>query len=103
MIPLEHLFPKINFVKVTDITIGAVFLFLIIIIFIPIDITTEGEGQTILSKKIRSIQVFDASTILSVYVKENQRIKKGDLLFKLDSESLNNELRNLKNYLLFAI
>lgn len=99
MIPLEHLFPKINFVKVTDITIGAVFLFLIIIIFIPIDITTEGEGQTILSKKIRSIQVFDASTILSVYVKEKQRIKKGDLLFKLDSESLNNELRNLKKLL----
>jgi HlyD family type I secretion membrane fusion protein len=74
---------------------------LIVIIFIPIEITTEGEGKTVLSNKIRNIQIFETSTVLNVHVKEHQSVKKDDLLIELNSKTLNNELKNLEKLHIF--
>lgn len=94
---LRSLFPHIDYKTVTLIVVLFAFVFLLIIILVPINITAKGEGRTVLSNAIRNIQATESTTILRIYVEENQLVKKGDLLIELNSKLLENELKNLEH------
>lgn len=94
---LRYLFPYINYKKVS-LSIGAIaFVFLLIIILVPINITSKGEGRTVVSNAIHNIQATEPATVSKIYIKENQEVKKGDLLIELDSKLLENELKTLEH------
>lgn len=94
---LYYLFPHIDYKKVS-LAIGTMTLvFLLIIILVPINITSKGEGRTVVSNAIRNIQATESTTVSKIYIEENQEVKKGDLLIELDSKHLENELKTLEH------
>ncbi|MDR1560744.1 MAG: biotin/lipoyl-binding protein, partial [Holosporaceae bacterium] len=97
MTDLKSLFPHIDYKSVSKI-IAAIFLaFTLIITLIPINITSKGEGRTIVTNAIQTIQAPESVTVLKIHIKENQQVKKGDLLIEFDTKILENELKNLEH------
>jgi HlyD family type I secretion membrane fusion protein len=97
MTDLKSLFPSIDYKSVSKIIAIVFGIFILIITLIPINITSKGNGRTILSGAIQTIQIPESATVSKIYVKENHPVKKGDLLIELDAKLLENELKNLQH------
>ena len=78
---LKFIFPSISYKFVSQIITSIFAVFMLAITFIPINITSKGEGRTIVSSAIHTIQATEQATVLKIHVKENQPVKKGELLF----------------------
>ncbi|MDR0556103.1 MAG: HlyD family secretion protein [Holosporaceae bacterium] len=97
MTDLKLLFPHIDYRTISK-SIALIFLmFLMAITLIPINITSKGDGRTVVSNAIQTIQATESATILKMYIKENQSVKREDLLVELDTKLLENELKNLEH------
>jgi hemolysin D len=105
MTDLKLLFPQIDYRTISK-SIALIFLiFLLAITLIPINITSKGDGRTVVSNAIQTIQATEQTIVLKMHIKENQSVKRGDLLVELDTKLLENELKNLehtKNILLLT-
>jgi HlyD family type I secretion membrane fusion protein len=97
MTDLKSLFPRINYRSVSKVIAFVFLIFTLIITLIPINITSKGEGRTIVTNTIQTIQAPESATVFKIYVKENQQVKKGDLLIEFDTKILENELKNLEH------
>ena len=97
MIDLKSIFPKISYKFISQIVAAVFAVFALAITLIPIDITSKGDGRTIVSSTIQTIQATEQAAITKIYVKENQHVNKGELLFELDTAMLENELQNLEH------
>ncbi|MDR2781676.1 MAG: HlyD family secretion protein [Holosporaceae bacterium] len=97
MTDLKYLFPDISYNFVSKVIEFVFLAFMLIIALIPINITSKGEGRTIVTNTIQTIQAPEAATILKIHIKENQRVKKGDLLIEFDVKIWVNELKNLEH------
>ncbi|GHT97436.1 HlyD family type I secretion periplasmic adaptor subunit [Alphaproteobacteria bacterium] len=105
MTDLKYIFPNINYKFISKLVFSVFFAFLLIITLIPINITSKGDGRTIVSNAIHTMQATEQATILKMHIKENQHVKKGDLLIELNAKLSENELKNLehtKNMLLLT-
>jgi hemolysin D len=94
---LESLFPHIDYKPISKIIAVVFIVFALVITLIPINITSKGEGRTIVTNAIQTIQVPESATVLKIHIKENQQVKKGDLLIEFDTKILKNELKNLEH------
>jgi hemolysin D len=97
MIDLTSLFPNISYKFVSKIVAAVFLVFLLMIMLIPINIISKGDGRTVLSNAIQTIQATESATVLKIHVRENQLVKKGDLLVELDTKLLENELNNFEH------
>ena len=60
--------------------------------FAKLDITARGEGQVIPSSKIQSIQNLEGGIVEEFFVKEGDRVKKGQLLVRLKDVGAQSDL-----------
>ncbi len=60
--------------------------------FASLDITARGEGQVIPSSKIQSIQNLEGGIIQAFFVKEGDRVEKGQLLVRLTDVGAQSDL-----------
>jgi multidrug efflux pump subunit AcrA (membrane-fusion protein) len=97
MTDLKSIFPIFNYRSISKLVFSIFLAFLLAITLIPINITSKGNGRTIVSNAIHTIQATESATILKMHIKENQPVKKGDLLIELDTKVLENELKNLEH------
>lgn len=65
-----------------------------------VDIVSSAMGKSVPSSRIQLIQAPQLALIESIYVKEGQRVKKGELLVKLDGKRIDSEYRDVKSQLL---
>ena len=63
----------------------AFFLFLLWSMLAQVDEVTRGQGKVIPSSKLQVITAADPATVSEVLVRSGQRVKKGQLLARLDS------------------
>ena len=94
--------------KAPRVLIWLSFLFFVVAFFwlynSKIEQLIRGEGEVVPSKKIQSIQNLEGGIISKIFVVEGDRVKKGDILIKIDDKnfaSINDENR-LKIYELKA-
>src|SRR5438045_9050493 len=64
---------------------AAFFLFLLWASLAQLDEVTRGQGKVIPSSKLQVITAADPATVSEVLVRSGQRVKKGQLLARLDS------------------
>jgi len=61
-----------------------VLLLLVWAAFAPLDEVTRGEGKVIPSRHLQVVQSVDGGVVEAVFAREGQRVKKGDLLVRID-------------------
>lgn len=64
-----------------------------------IDIVSSATGKSVPSSRIQLIQAPQLGIIESIYVKEGQKVAKGELLVKLDDKQINSEYRDSQTQL----
>jgi membrane fusion protein, adhesin transport system len=74
----------------------AFFLFLIWSSLAQVDEVTRGEGKVIPSSKLQTITAADPATVSEMYVRSGQRVRKGQLLARLDSPESSSQLGQLQ-------
>ncbi len=56
--------------------------------FAKVDEITRGEGKVIPSQQMQVIQSVDGGVVEKVYVQEGEHVKKGDLLIRIDPDTV---------------
>ena len=52
--------------------------------FAPIDEVTKGQGKVVPSRQLQVVQAVDGGVVEGLFVKEGQKVKKGQLLVRID-------------------
>jgi adhesin transport system membrane fusion protein len=73
-------------------TCAGVLLFLIWATFTRVDEVTRGQGRVIPSSKVQVIQAAEPTTVKEILVRSGQRVRKGQLLVRLDDTQSSSEL-----------
>ncbi len=68
-------------------------------IFGHLDIVATSTGKTVTGGRTKIIQPLEPAVVESIYVKDGQHVKKGDLLIKLDTTTANAEYLKAKEAL----
>ncbi len=68
-------------------------------IFGHLDIVASSTGKTVTGGRTKIIQPLEPAVVESIYVKDGQHVKKGDLLIKLDTTTANAEYLKAKEAL----
>ena len=63
---------------------GLIIAFLVWASLAEVDEITRGEGRVIPSQKTQVVQTAEPGVVKAIYVRPGQRIKQGDLLYRLD-------------------
>ena len=71
-------------------------LFLLWASFTHVDEVTKGQGRVIPSSKVQIIQSADSSRISEIVVRTGQRVRKGDLLVRMDNSDSSSALGQLR-------
>ena len=76
-------------------TIAGFFLFVLLwSVFSVVDIVSQAPGKSVPSSRIKLIQAPQLAIVDSIHVEEGQAVKKGQLLVKLDRQTLASEQRD---------
>ena len=75
---------------------GLVSAFVIWASFTEVEELTRGEGRVIPSQKTQIVQTSEPGVVKAIFVRLGQRIKKGDLLFRLDKTPTSANLGELE-------
>lgn len=75
---------------------GGMLAFLLWASLAPVDEVTHGQGRVIPSSKAQIIQSAEPTTIKEILVRSGQRVRKGQLLVRLDDAMLASELGQLQ-------
>ena len=75
------------------------FIALMWAIFGHLDIVATATGKTVTGGRTKIIQPLEPAVVEAIYVKDGQRVKKGDLLIKLDTTTANAEYLKAKEAL----
>lgn len=71
-------------------------LFLIWASLAQVDEVTRGEGKVIPSSKLQIVTAADPATVSEILVRSGQRVRKGELLVRLDSPESQSQLGQIK-------
>jgi len=74
----------------------AFFMFLLWSMLAQVDEVTRGQGKVIPSSKLQVITAADPATVSEVFVRSGQRVKKGQLLARLDSPENTSQVGQLE-------
>jgi adhesin transport system membrane fusion protein len=83
----DHAINSQKVLRARGILYGVVALLAILLIwaaFAPLDEVTRGEGKIIPSRQLQVVQAVDGGVVEELHVKEGQRVKKGQLLVRID-------------------
>ncbi len=75
--------------------VAAVIVVVVAMAFIPCTLTIEGHGSLLPEERHKVYSPVPSSHVVEVLVDHGDRVKKGDLLIKLDSPELQKELKGL--------
>lgn len=75
---------------------GLIVVFLVWAALTELDEVTRGAGKVIPSSKTQIVQASEAGVIQEIYVRLGQRVKKGDLLIRLDKTTTASSLGELQ-------
>ena len=64
-----------------------------------IDVMVFGQGKVIPASEVKMVQHYEGGIIADILVKAGQRVKKGDILLKVDNITINSELNEIQSRL----
>ena len=82
--------------RVLLIGVVGVFLFLVWASLAQVDEITRGQGRVIPSSKVQVVQASDPSTVSDILVRSGERVKKGQLLVRLDDTDSSSALGQIE-------